>query len=194
MKKLQQKTKTKDNYLEELESVNYKTSLEAKKTLNSILRTTDKTTAMLYEQREVLEDIRNDSYTAKDNLEKSKGLTVKMKRAGKLIVIGDKVSDKLKSIFKSAPKPKQNFPSFTSPTDHAVTDSEEVPTEEKEITKETTNDVLISIRNGLKTLHSKLDKQNKELNSQNPLIQDITETNKKSSTEAEKVMKSLKKI
>ncbi|KAI5132989.1 hypothetical protein NEAUS04_1439 [Nematocida ausubeli] len=194
MKKLQQKTKTKEDCLEEIEAQNYKTSLEARKTLNSILRTTDKTTNMIYEQREVLEEIRDESYFARDNLEKSANLTVKMKRAGKLLVVGDKVSDKIKSLFKSAPKPKQDYPNSITPSDTAEGRMEEFFPEDKSAVKETTTDVLMSIRNGLKTLHTKLANQNKELKNQVPLIEDITETNAKSSTKAEKVMKSLRKI
>ncbi|KAI5160306.1 hypothetical protein NEAUS03_1060 [Nematocida ausubeli] len=194
MKKLQQKTKTKEDYLEEVEAQNYKTSLEARKTLNSILRTTDKTTNMIYEQREVLEEIRDESYFARDNLEKSANLTVKMKRAGKLLVVGDKVSDKIKSLFKSAPKPKQDYPNSITPSDTAEGSMEEFFSEDKSAVKETTTDVLMSIRNGLKTLHTKLANQNKELKNQVPLIEDITETNAKSSTKAEKVMKSLRRI
>ncbi|KAI5191688.1 hypothetical protein NEMIN01_1621 [Nematocida minor] len=189
-----QKTKEKSDYINEVEAINYQTAVEAKKILNTIHRTTDKTSSMLYEQREQLEEIARESETVEDNLEKGKQLSIKMKRAGKIIVIGDKISDKIKGFFKSSSKLKKTYePSASPPPEHTEA-QDTLPAIEAEPTEESTNDVLLSIRNGLKSLKSKLTDQNKEIKNQLPLIKDITDTNTKSASDAVKVMKNLKKI
>ncbi|OAG29652.1 hypothetical protein NEDG_00785 [Nematocida displodere] len=192
-RKYKEKEKTEEDYLKEVERINYKTALEAKKTLDSITRTTEKTSAILYEQREKLEDIMNDAETIRDNIEKGKELSVKMKRAGKFITIGDKIGDKLKGMFKPGPPPKRapsELPTMphepACPTEpHAVIDS---PTEDN------TNAVLLSIRDGLKKLHSRLKTQDQEINNQIPLIKDIATINKSSTNEADKAIQNLKQI
>lgn len=194
MKKFKQKTKTQEDYLKEVEAINYQTSLEAQKTLNSIIRTTDKTTNMIHEQREKLEDIHRESNTVRENLEKGKKLSIKMKRAGKLIVIGDKISDKISNLFSSSSKPKANYALKTAPPQEKSPQITEPLKIEEEPTEQSTNEVLLSIRNGLKTLRKKLTEQNTEIKNQLPLIEDITETNTQSTEDASKVMKNLRKM
>lgn len=192
-KKYKQKKKTEKDLVAEIEAVNYKTALETKRILNSIHRTTDKTYSLLYEQREQLEQIAGESSKVESNLEKGKELSVKMKRAGKMIVIGDKISDKIKSLFKSAkPKAKVYEPSKVPPRE--IPQAQEEPSRVEEPTETATNEVLLSIRNSLKSLRSKIEGQNQEIEEQIPLIEDITKTNARSSEDASKVMKNLRKL
>ncbi|KAH9386808.1 uncharacterized protein NEMAJ01_1704 [Nematocida major] len=193
MKKFAKKTKTQEEYLQEVESINYKTSLEAQKTLNSIFRTTDKTMQMICQQRERLEAIREESNLVHSNLEKGNTLAVKMKRAGKLIVIGDKIGDEIKGIFKTKSKPSNTYTPSTPP-DMAPLEPYEPTTLEEHPTEQSTNSVLVNIRNGLRSLKSKLAVQQKEIDNQMPLIKDITDTNTKSTESASKVMNKLRKI
>lgn len=192
-KKYKQKKKTPEEYLKEVEKINFATALEARKTLDSITRTTEKTKAILYEQREKLEEIRNEAEVIRDNVSKGKELSVKMKRAGKLITIGDTIGDKIKDMFKSAPAQREPYQLKEPPQEPGLAPLP-VPDPEESPTEESTNQVLLSIRDGLKDLHSRLVVQNSEINEQIPLIQEITKTNKGSTEEADKVMKNLKKI
>ncbi|KAI5191346.1 hypothetical protein NECID01_1415 [Nematocida sp. AWRm77] len=195
-KKYKQK-KTPEEYLKEAEKVNYAAALEAKKTLDSITRTTEKTETILYEQREKLEEIWGEADVIQDNMIKNKDLSVKMKRAGKLITIGDKIGDKIKGIFtpgqrkREMPQAKE-LPKEAKEAKKEFTPAEDVSPEDSP-TIESTNKVLFSIKDGLKNLHSRLIAQNNEIKDQIPLIQDITKTNKGSASEAEKIMKNLKK-
>lgn len=196
-RKYEYKEKTEKDYIKEVEKINYKTALEAKKTLDSISRTTDKTRSILLEQREKLEDIRNESDAIQQNVIKGKELAVKMVRAGKLFTIGDKVKDKIKSIFKpQAPQRKLvQHPSSLSKEDmHISPVLPSLEIEEENPTEESTNKVLLSIRDGLKDLHKRISMQTQEITDQVPLIEEITSINKSSCDDAEKVMKNLKKI
>ncbi|KAI5172094.1 hypothetical protein NEFER03_1339 [Nematocida sp. LUAm3] len=196
-RKYKEKEKTEKDYVKEVEKHSYKTALEARRTLDSIKRTTEKTQMVLSEQREKLEDIRDEADCIKQNVIKGKELSIKMKRAGKLITIGDKISDGIKNLFKTKdshrraevrePQPQSDAytPSFSPETTYEIKES---PKEED------TNDVLLSIRDGLKDLHERLASQNKEINDQVPIIEDITKVNKSATDNAEKVMKNLKKM
>lgn len=191
--KYKQKTRTEKDHLNEIERINYKTALKGKQTLNAIHKTTDKTFSLLYEQREQLEQIAEESSRVENSLEKGKELSVKMKRAGKLVVIGDKISDKIKSLFKPS-KPKKLYEPARSVRREIPLEQECSPKIEEAPTETATNEVLISIRNGLKSLKSKLEDQNQEIEEQIPLIKDITKTNERSADDAFKVMKNLKRL
>lgn len=195
MEKKHKQKKSEQQHIDDLERLNYKTALEAVRTLDSINRTTERTRSIVYEQREELEEIRREVDTIQDNVIKGKELSVKMKRAGKLITIGDKIGDKIKGIFKPAAVPrKQQLPlaAPTTPKSHANSTTplalEEAPTEES------TNKVLLSIRDGLKDLQVKLKQQEKEIEEQVPIIEEIIEINKNTAQETNKVMKNLRRI
>ncbi|KAI5181803.1 hypothetical protein NEOKW01_1961 [Nematocida sp. AWRm80] len=199
-KKYKKKEESQEKYLKEIEKINYNMALEAKRTLNSIDRTVEKIGTILYEQREKLEDIRDEAGSIRSNLEKGKELSVKMKRAEKLIPIVDKIGDKIKNIFKSnsTQKKVQLPPTQLQPATNALSLHKNTNTSgykiEESPKEEDTNEVLLSIKNGLSSLKSKLQVQNKEINDQVPLIKEITSMNKTSTEDATKVMKNLKKI
>ena len=60
--------------------------------------------------------------------------------------------------------------------------------------EEDTNNLLTEIRNGLRNLRTKIEKQNEEINSQVPLIEEITHTGKKATCGADGIIKNLKKM
>ncbi|KAI5186251.1 hypothetical protein NEHOM01_1340 [Nematocida homosporus] len=196
-KKYKEKEKTEDDYLKEVERINYKTALEAQKTLNSISKTTSKTQAILSEQREKLEDIMCEADSILQNVSKGKELSVKMQRASKFITIGDKISDKVKGIFKSTPTKRPPLETRTAPLQCSIPLKEPYtacPQEDENPTEDSTNAVLLSIRDGLKDLQTQLKSQNREIEDQMPLIKEITEINKTSTEDAGKVLKNLKKL
>ena len=85
---------------DEIEKQNYRSALEAKRRLDSIEKTTERTQRLLKEQREKLEEIWEESVAVERNLEKGKDLADKMKRAGKVINISSGFAAKMKSLFK----------------------------------------------------------------------------------------------
>lgn len=195
MEKKYKQKKSEQQHLEDLERLNYNTALEAVKTLDSINKTTERTRSIVYEQREELEEIRREVDTIQDNVKKGKELSVKMKRAGKLITIGDKIGDKIKSIFKPSAVPRTQHSPLADPSppkSHAISITpqalDEAPTEES------TNKVLLSIRDGLKDLQVKLKQQEKEIEEQVPIIEEIIEINKNTAQETNKVMRNLRRI
>jgi len=192
-RKYKQKEKTEEEHLKEIEKTSFETALEARRTLDSVTRTTERTTAVLYEQREKLEEIHSESSRIRENVQRGKDLSVKMRRAGKLITVGDVLGDKIKGMFKGAEEQQEKYAAKEA-GERREKEFLSLPEIEDEPTEDSTNKVLVSIRDGLKDLRSRLQAQNEEINDQIPLIQNITKTNKGSTTEAEKIMKNLKKM
>lgn len=182
-------------YAREMEKLNYRAAMEARKKLDSIARTAERTGTILDEQREKLEEIREESLNINRNVEKGRDLTEKMKRAGKMITIGDKISDKIKGIFKKTPAekplpPRKIIEERERPL-RAIAGEEKMKESPEE---EDTNRVLLEIRDGLRDLQGRFERQGKEISEQVPIIEDITQSNKQATTSADKIIRDLKKI
>jgi Domain of unknown function (DUF5089) len=177
---------------EEMEKQNYKNALEAKRRLDSIEKTTERTQRLLKEQREKLEEIWEESVAVERNLEKGKDLADKMKRAGKVINIGGGLAAKVKKLFKRHPEEKVLVRREVESLEEKKTEMERGPKESPG--EEDTDNLLIGVRDGLRSLRNKIKKQNEEINSQVPLIEEITQRGKKATSGAGKIIKDLKKM
>lgn len=182
-------------HTKELEKKNYRMALETKRKLDTISKTTDRTSSLLEEQREKLEEIRENAYGICKNVDRGRDLTVEIKRAGKFITVGDKIMDGLKRIVKRKKKieePRHEEPRKAEEEVAAGTRAEQKIQDSPD--EEDTNKVLEDIRDGLKSLKQRIQGQQKEVEGHIPIVEEIKNYNKRSSEDAEKIIKDLKRM